>query len=115
MGATVYITAKCTKKYPNSTFYTMQMKNVEYMNAVKDKSIEKVTIIADAANIDESTATDLSTIVSNNPGKTQLYFQLIDREHNTSVTLRLPDKGINLSKEIMDYVENNEELSYSIN
>ena len=115
VGATVYITAKCTKKYPNSTFYTMQMKNVEYMNAVKDKSIEKVTIIADAANIDESTATDLSTIVSNNPGKTQLYFQLIDREHNTSVTLRLPDKGINLSKEIMDYVENNEELSYSIN
>ena len=93
----------------------MQMKNVEYMNAVKDKSIEKVTIIADAANIDESTATDLSTIVGNNPGKTQLYFQLIDREHNTSVTLRLPDKGINLSKEIMDYVENNEELSYSIN
>lgn len=115
VGATVYITCKCIKKFPTSTFISTQIKNVEYMQAVKEKYIEKVTITAEADKIDESIATDISTIVTSHPGKIQLFIQLLDRKHNSTVMLRMPNQGVELTKELVEYVDANEDLSYTIN
>lgn len=85
------------------------------MQAVKEKYIEKFTITADADKIDENTASDISTIVSAHPGKVTLYFQLLDRIHNTTVMLRMPNQGIELTKELIEYIEANENISYAVN
>lgn len=85
------------------------------MQAVKEKYIEKVTVTIDADKIDENIATDISTIVSSHPGKVALYFQLLDRIHNTAVMLRMPNQGIELTKELIEYIEANEDMNYAVN
>ena len=85
------------------------------MQAVKEKYIEKVTVTIDADKIDENIATDISTIVSSHPGKVTLFFQLLDRTRNTAVMLRMSKQGIELTKDLIEYIDANENMSYSVN
>ena len=114
-GSSIYMTCKCFKKFPTSNFISLQIKSIEFMQTVKEKQIEKFTIIADSDKIDEEIATDISTLVEDHPGNVQLYFQITDNEHNSTITLRMPNTGIELSKLFIEYVDNHEDLSYKVN
>ena len=114
-GSSIYMTCKCFKKFPTSNFISLQIKSIEFMQTVKEKQIEKFTIIADSDKIDEEIATDISTLVEDHPGNVQLYFQITDNEHNSTITLRMPNAGIELSKLFIEYVDNHEDLSYKVN
>ena len=114
-GSSIYMTCKCFKKFPTSNFISLQIKSIEFMQTVKEKQIEKFTIIADSDKIDEEIATDISTLVEDHPGNVQLYFQITDNEHNSTITLRMPNTGIELSKLFIEYVDNHEDFSYKVN
>jgi DNA polymerase-3 subunit alpha len=113
-GCIVYIRAKCQQKY-SSNYFDFRVNDIQYMQTVKDKLIEKFTICIKSSAIDETVVTDLTTLINNNPGKTQLYLQIDDEEHHDSITLRSKSKLVNLSRELVQYVEGHEEMSYLVN
>ena len=113
-GCTVFIKAKCTDPY-NRGAYRLQISDIQYLQTVKEERIEKLTINLKADKVDAATVSDLTSMVSDNPGTTQLFFQIVNAENNRPVTLRSRLKGINVNRELIQYIETNEDMEYHIN
>lgn len=111
---TIYVTAKCQPRYRNSNLYEIKVQNVEQLYDVKAHRLQRFTISMDAMSVDSSTVSDLLSIVDENPGDTQLYIQLRTPEQNT-VMLHRRTKGVNVDKKLLDFVEADGSMEYSIN
>ena len=114
-GSTVFITAKCIQKYRDSNYYDLKIADIQYLQTVKDQRIEKFTITMDSTSIDETVVNDISTMLRNSPGSTQLYFQINDVTSNSYVLLRSKMGPISLKHKFMTYIEANPEMSYHVN
>lgn len=114
-GSTVFITAKCVQKYRDSNYYDLKIADIQYLQTVKDQRIEKFTITMDSTSIDETVVNDISTMLRNSPGSTQLYFQINDVTSNSYVLLRSKMGPISLKHKFMTYIEANPEMSYHVN
>ncbi len=116
-GAVVYITAKCTQKYPNSTYFDFNISNIDFLQTVKEKYIEKITITLESDIIDETVVNDLRTMVERSPkeSNTQLFIQIHDVESNNFIMLRAQERTVNVDKNLVQYIEANPKMSYHIN
>ena len=114
-GYTVFVKAKYSKKYATSNFVETKIIEVQFLQTVKEERIERFTITCDKNNINAQMVEDLSTMITESPGHTEFFLQIIDREHNDHLMLRSGSHQINLNREILQYVEGNEALSYHIN
>ena len=114
-GYTVFVKAKYSKKYATSNFVETKIIEVQFLQTVKEERIERFTITCDKNNINAQMVEDLSTMITESPGHTEFFLQIIDREHNDHLMLRSGSHQINLNREILQYVESNEALSYHIN
>ena len=114
-GSTVFITAKCVQRYRDSNYYDLKIADIQYLQTVKDQRIEKFTITMDSTSIDETVVDDISTMLRNCPGSTQLYFQINDVTSNSYVLLRSKMGPISLKHKFMAYIEANPEMSYHVN
>lgn len=116
-GAVVYITAKCTQKYPNSAYFDFNISNIDFLQTVKEKYIEKITITLESDIIDETVVNDLRTMVERSPkeSNTQLFIQIHDVESNDFIMLRAQERTVNVDKNLVQYIEANPKMSYHIN
>ena len=114
-GSTVFITAKCVQKYRDSDYYDFKISDIQYLQTVKDQRIEKFTITMDTTSVDETIVNDISTMLRDSPGNTQLYFQIHDVGNNSHVLLRSKMGPISLKHKLMTYIEANPGISYHVN
>ena len=114
-GCSVLITAKCTQKYPDSTYYDLQISSIEYMQTVYDKRIERFTIFVDSNHIDETVVNDITTIVNSAPGNTRLYFNIRDIETNKSILLQSTRGTFTIKRDLVNYIESNPDMAYRVN
>ena len=114
-GSTVFITAKCVQKYRDSDYYDFKISDIQYLQTVKDQRIEKFTITMDTTSVDETIVNDISTMLRDSPGNTQLYFQIHDVGNNSHVLLRSKMGPISLKHKLMTYIEANPGMSYHVN
>lgn len=112
---TVYITATCQQRFRNSDSYELRIKSVEQLYDVKERRVEKLTISIDAAKVDETFVSELSSIIDKHPGKTQLYLQLRDAVPQNNITLRSSLKAINVDRKLLMFIEANKDMEYWIN
>lgn len=114
-GSTVFITAKCVQKYRDSDYYDFKISDIQYLQTVKDQRIEKFTITMDTTSVDETIVNDISTMLRDSPGNTQLYFQIHDVGNNSHVLLRSKMGPISLKHKLVTYIEVNPGMSYHVN
>ena len=114
-GCVVYLTAQCVPRYRDATVYDLRVTDIQYMQTVKDNQIERFTITIDSSIIDETIVTDISSMIAECPGKTQLFFQIIDKEHNTNILLHSKTKYIYLKNDLVSYIECHDGMSYHVN
>jgi DNA polymerase-3 subunit alpha len=114
-GSTVFVKAKSQPRYRDSNVYDLRISEVQYMQTVKEQNIEKVTIRINSEVLDSNVVEELSTLVEQNPGKTQLYLQIKDVDSNDTVTLKSRLKGVGLSKDLLYFMENTMGMDYYIN
>ena len=88
---------------------------VEYLQDVKDKAIDRITIQLTTDLLNDEIVADLGEIVSEHPGKTKLFFQLRDSLGKHHVLLRSNNIGVDVRHQLIDYIERNEALDYKIN
>ena len=115
IGASVYIKAQITQMYAGSNFYDFNISDIQYLQTVKDKRIEKLTIVIDLHKISTTLVTDLCQKLSADPGPTHVYVQLDSIEDRRSITMRSKGMSVNVTKDLLSFIKENEALEYHIN
>ena len=114
-GASVYVTAKLQPRFMHSNQMEFKVQNVEYLQRVKEKAVERITISMNTDLLDNQVVADLNEIIHSNPGKTQLFFQLRDSRGINHVLLRSKTCGVDVRHTLIDYIEKVDGLDYHIN
>ena len=114
-GSTIYITAKCVARYGNANYLDFQIGNVEYLQTVKENRIDRFTINVESDAIDDTMVSDLQTILENDEGKAQLFFQIHDVDSNTYLLMRAREHTVGVGHALIQYIEQHPKMSYQIN
>ena len=114
-GNTIFITAKCTQRFRDSNVYTFNISDIKYLQTVKDQQIDRITIGIPVENLNEEMATDLTTLINNNPGKTELCFRFYDSLGRQPVLVRSKNHQVDINKELLQYISDHPFMSFSIN
>ena len=114
-GAAVYVTGKMRSRFYNSEEKELKVSNVELLQSVKEKAIDRITISMNSDLLDDQIVADLSELVAEHPGKTKLFFQLRDSTGKHHVLLRSKTRFIDVKHQLIDYIEHTEALDYKIN
>ena len=114
-GAAVYVTGKMRSRFYNSEEKELKVSNVELLQSVKEKAIDRITISLNSDLLDDQIVADLSELVAEHPGKTKLFFQLRDSTGKHHVLLRSKTRFIDVKHQLIDYIDRTEALDYKIN
>ena len=114
-GYSIYVEASCTVKYKNSSYVDLKLTRVRFLQSVKEQNIERITIYIDPLRLSKTTVEDLTTLVNDNPGDTQLYISLHRPDNKGEVLMRSGNKSINVTHEIIELIDDDQALSYTIN
>jgi DNA polymerase-3 subunit alpha len=116
IGASVYVTGKVKSRYQynNNGPKDLKIGGVEFLQTIKERAIDRITIQLMTDKVDDTIVNDLTEIINENPGKTKLFFQLRDSNKH-HVLLRSRREGIDVKNQLIDYIETHDGLAYSIN
>lgn len=114
-GCAVYITAKCQQRYRDNKFFDLRIQNIEYLQTIKDKAIDRITISLSADLLDEKVVEELNEIICDNPGQTKLFFRLHDSRGKNHVLLRSQNRTVDVKRNLIAYIEQTPALDYKIN
>ena len=114
-GCTVMVKAQFVQRFRNSDMMEMRITDIQYLQTVKDTQIEKITILLEADKLDDTTVSDLVTIIKDAPGTTQLFFQVRETSNSKPFVLRSRKEKIDISKELISFIKGCEALDYKIN
>ena len=115
-GCTIYITAKCQQRYRDSQFFDLKVQNIEYLQTIKDKAIDRITISLLTDELNDQIVTELNEIIADSPGSTKLFFQLHDASGKNHVLLQCKRHTVDVKRTLITYIEQNKNvLDYKIN
>ena len=114
-GYPILVRGKSTQRFRNSDVYDFKVSDIKLLQTVRDTEIQKITLAIDSNDINENLVTDIITLAEENKGKVELCFQIIDKEHNTKLTMRSQTQGVDLTRYFMRYIEQSEQIEYHIN
>ena len=114
-GAAVYVTGKMAPRFQYSDQKELKVTNVELLQSVKEKAIDRITITLTTDLLDEQVVTELGEMINENPGKTKLYFQLVDRTGKGHVLMRSTSKFVDVKSTLVNFIEQTPALDYKIN
>ena len=114
-GYTVFIRAKCSLRFKDSKFFDFRISDIKLLQTVKEESIDKITLHVNVNDLNEELVDDLMSIVSANKGSTQLFLQVNDHINNTNFLMRAREREIELTHDFLFYIEQHENISYTVN
>ncbi|MBP5340670.1 MAG: DNA polymerase III subunit alpha [Prevotella sp.] len=114
-GAAVYVTGKMQQRFRDREQKEFKVSGVELLQTIKEKAIDRITILMNTDKLNEGIVADLGEIVSEHPGKTKLFFQLRDSTGKHHVLLESKNRLVDVKHQLIDYIERNEALDYKIN
>jgi DNA polymerase-3 subunit alpha len=114
-GAAVYITGKMASRFQNSNQKELKIGNVELLQSIKEKSIDRITISLNTDELNDQVVAELNELICEHPGKTKLFFQLRDSMGKNHVLLRSQKHSVDVRHTLIDYIERTEALDYKIN
>ena len=114
-GCSVFIKAKCQKKFESSTFIDFRIDDVQYLSAVKQKPIDRLVLTINDSALSDTMVSDLGSLLKDSPGKTPLYIQLYLSGENRQVMLKSKSVEVNVSGELLAFIDQCEGMSYHLN
>jgi DNA polymerase-3 subunit alpha len=114
-GATVYIKAKMMPRFAHSDQLELKVQNVEYLQTIKDKAIDRITIQLTTDLLNDQIVAELTEIIGEHPGKTKLFFQLRDSQGKHHVLMQSRRNLVDVRHTLIDYIEKTPALDYKIN
>ena len=113
-GCTILIKAKCAPNRKGDSYF-ITINDIQYLQTVKEKQIDKFTITMTSDSINDTVVSDLTTLFEDSPGDTQLFIQIIDSVSLRPITLRSRKRKINVKRDLLMYIESIPGMMYKIN
>ncbi|GHT32303.1 DNA-directed DNA polymerase [Bacteroidia bacterium] len=95
--------------------FELRISSISLMQDEKDKLIEKINISVPIHELDEPTIAELSVLIKKNPGPSLLYFKVVDGENNVSLNLMSQNVRLSVSRDLIDFLQENEHIDFTIN
>jgi DNA polymerase-3 subunit alpha len=114
-GASVYVTAKVQPRFQYSDIMQLKVQNVEFLQKIKDKAIDRITISLTTDLLDDQVVMELTEMIAEHPGTTKLFFQLHDSTGKHHVLLRSTTKSVDVKHRLIQFIEQTNALDYKIN
>ncbi|MDR1330870.1 MAG: DNA polymerase III subunit alpha [Tannerella sp.] len=93
----------------------LQIKSIRLLQDVKDSLISRISISMPIHNMDKQTINELSVLVKRNPGRTQLYFKVMDSESNVVLNLFSRSCQLNVTQSLIDFINESGYIDFSLN
>ena len=114
-GMYLLINARVEPRKWKETELDLRIGTIRLLQDEKDKLIEKLSITLPIHDMNEAMINELSVIIKNNPGHSLLYFKVIDGEHNVSLNLFSKSIRLNVTSELIHFLQENESIDFKIN
>ena len=114
-GAAVYVTGKMTPRFFNNDQKELKVTNVELLQSVKERAIDRITISLTSDLLDDGMVSALHELIVDNPGKTKLYIQLHDSTGQKHVLLHSAGRGVDVKNTLIRFIEQTDAMDYKIN
>ncbi len=92
-----------------------KINSIRLLQEERDKLIEKISITLPIHDLNEPIINELSVLIKNNPGQSLLYFKVVDGEHNVALNLFSQNIRLNVTHELIDFLQENENIDFKIN
>ena len=115
IGMYLYITASLEPRKFNEAVLDFRINSIQLLQDEKDKLIEKITIDVPIHDLDEPMINELSVLIKSNPGQSALYFKVVDGENNVNLNLFSNNIRLTVSRDLVDFLNDNDSLSFKIN
>ena len=117
IGASVYVTGKIKPRfaYNENGPKDLKISTVEYLQDIKAKAVERITISLATDQLNETMVEELGELIAQSPGKTEVYFLLHDSTGKRHVLVRSASATIDVRNELIHYIEQTDALGYKIN
>lgn len=102
------------RKY-NDNILELKIHSIQLLPDVKDSLIEKITITLPLHEMNLQMVEELSALTKDSQGTSSLYFQVVDGEKNMKVDLFARSTKVNIRKELIEYLTENENILFKIN
>ena len=115
MGMYLLISGKMEPRKYNAEIVDLRIKYIKLLQDERDKLIQKISITIPIHELDETTVAVLTSKIKEHPGNCLLYFRVIDGENNISLNLFSSDTRLTVTKDFVDYLNENENIDFKIN
>ena len=117
IGASVYVTGKVKPRfaYNENGPKDLKVSGAEFLQTIKEKAIDRITISLTTDLLDDQIVAELTELIAESPGHSQLYFLLHDTSGKRHVLLRSNSKTVDVKTSLIQYIEQTPALDYKIN
>ena len=110
----IRVTAKCVERFRDSGNYRLAIQQISFLEDVKTRDMQRFVISVESDKVDDTTANDLLTLIEKCAGPIPLYLRLCHAETHTDVMMRAREKGVNVTKELLNFLDSTPSMSYSV-
>jgi len=115
MGMYLLIRARVEPHRWKEGDYDLRIGSIRLLQEEKDKLIEKISITVPIHELNQQMITELSVLIKTNPGQSQLYFKVMDGENNMQLNLFSQNIRLNVTRELIDFLIENENVDFKVN
>ena len=112
-GTALYITAKLQGRRYDPNALDLVILDIQLLSEVRDTLVKRIVIDVPVDRLDVPMVESLAEIVRENPGNTELCFN-INAAEDLSVNLRSASVHLNVNRRLLDFIESNEGISYRL-
>ena len=113
-GTSLFIRLKVEPHKYRPGIFNINIKSIELMSEVKDKSIHKITLDVPLDKLTSTMVEDLAEIVKENPGEADLIFNIHTSDSN-KVSLMSRKVKVRVEKQLVQYIKENEDIEIKVN
>ena len=113
-GMYLLIRARIEDRY-NSGRLSLSIGSIQLLQEEKDRLIERINITLPIHELDEPTVNELSSLIKSNPGTSLLYFKVVDSEHNVTQNFYAQNIRVNVTRDLVEFLKENESIDFKIN
>ena len=115
VGMFLFLRGKCQPRQWNQSEWEIKINSVELLPEVKDKLIEKITVVTPLSAINEEVINELSSLIKLHPGSAELFFLVKDEDGQMHVNMLSRNYKISVHKDLVNYLKDQPMLDYKIN
>ncbi len=113
-GTSLFIRLKVEPHKYRPGIFNTNIKSVELMSEVKDKSIQKITFDVPLDKLNSTMVEDLAEIVKEDPGEAELVFNIHTSDSNNVVLMSRKLK-VRVEKKLVQYIKEHDEIGIKVN